>query len=439
MIDTILEIATNLYYSFLFIIFLYLMFDRKYKKRTNIIIMLSATAVMFVCMNWFLFNRVVAPFYIDSLTYILIMIAYALLSLKGNLLMRIFMPVFAFSINNVLSYFIGFCVSSFTGDSYEELVQVSSLNRYMCIIVIAILNALVYYIVYNLNIKNKVIINRIDFIPFVLIPLLAMTIVICSECILYVSDNVGGVLPFLITIMVSMIVITLFTWFMVTKISRANKIKTEMLLMQKQTELYEKNILETNEQIQKFTQSKHEMNKALLLIRGLLNEKDYKGIDDFCENKSSEIMNLHTLINSDNPSLNAVINVEASKAIQRGITLIANIYDSMKEIEKSDLMSVIGNMCDNAIEYLARNEDIADRRIRLEVSKSYNMYTIECKNTISGSVLAENPELLTTKKDTNNHGLGISIIKDIVNKYSGQIEIKEDEEYFIITALLMVP
>ncbi|MCR5636216.1 MAG: GHKL domain-containing protein [Clostridiales bacterium] len=266
-----------------------------------------------------------------------------------------------------------------------------------------------------------------------------MTIVICSECILYVSDNVGNVLPFLITIMVSMIVITLFTWYMVTKISRANKIKTEMLLMQKQTELYEKSILETNEQIQKFAQSKHEMNKALLLIRGLLNEKDYKGIYDYCENKSSEIMDLHTLINTDNPSLNAVINVEASKAIQHGITLIANIYDSMKEIEKSDLMSIIGNMCDNAIEYLARNENIANRCIRIEAFKSYNMYTIKCKNMISGSVLANNPELLTTKDDANNHGLGISIIKDIVNKYSGQIEIKEDEEYFITTALLMAP
>ena len=42
-----------------------------------------------------------------------------------------------------------------------------------------------------------------------------------------------------------------------------------------------------------------------------------------------------------------------------------------------------------------------------------NFYIITCSNRISSSVLESNPELTTTKEDKENHGKGMSILRDV--------------------------
>lgn len=57
--------------------------------------------------------------------------------------------------------------------------------------------------------------------------------------------------------------------------------------------------------------------------------------------------------------LNAVINVEQEKAVALNINFSIQIADEMIEFsENSDIVSIIGNMCDNAIEYLIKIDKI---------------------------------------------------------------------------------
>ena len=82
---------------------------------------------------------------------------------------------------------------------------------------------------------------------------------------------------------------------------------------------------------------------------------------------------------------------------------------------------------DNAI----RGCDTSDPYIELIISRKKSLTFISVKNSISGSVLTDNPDLKTDKVDKSEHGYGIRSIRDIAKKYDGSVEIMEDNGKFI--------
>ena len=63
-------------------------------------------------------------------------------------------------------------------------------------------------------------------------------------------------------------------------------------------------------------------------------------------------------------------------------------------------------------------------------------YCITCKNTITFSILGNNPEMNTTKNDVDLHGKGIRILRDIAQKYNGEILIKEYENELSVSMII---
>lgn len=136
--------------------------------------------------------------------------------------------------------------------------------------------------------------------------------------------------------------------------------------------------------------------------------------------------------------LNAVINVELEKALMNDIEMTIDITDDMIPYsESTDIISIIGNMCDNGIEYLLTTQ-CEKKRMKLIISRKVNYYIITCKNNIDSSVITKNPELETIKKDKDFHGKGIEIIREKAEKHHGHINVYEEDGYFVITVFLSV-
>ena len=96
---------------------------------------------------------------------------------------------------------------------------------------------------------------------------------------------------------------------------------------------------------------------------------------------------------------------------------------------------MVGNLCDNAIEYLiSQPEQMRDMKLRIH---SYqNFYVITCYNKILSSVLKENPEWYTTKEDKENHGKGMSIVKKIAQTHNGDITCLEENGYLSVSVVV---
>lgn len=107
----------------------------------------------------------------------------------------------------------------------------------------------------------------------------------------------------------------------------------------------------------------------------------------------------------------------------------------ISDIEELDLACLFGNILDNAIEATEKNKE---KRIELLFLRQNSNRVIICKNTVSESVLKNNKQLKTTKKQQETHGLGTSIVARIVQKYHGVVEYYEESDMFGVQIILPV-
>ena len=80
----------------------------------------------------------------------------------------------------------------------------------------------------------------------------------------------------------------------------------------------------------------------------------------------------------------------------------------MKEI---DLVALLSNLLDNAIEECERIQDKLDKKIYIHGWRIRNNLFLEVKNTTEKEVI--DSSTFKTKKDTKSHGVGMKIIKEI--------------------------
>ena len=129
-----------------------------------------------------------------------------------------------------------------------------------------------------------------------------------------------------------------------------------------------------------------------------------------------------------------MLKLKKLKAMEIPVKL--SITNNLKMFKNSsDIISLIGNILDNAISYLYKN-NVNNNEIQFSTGYEGSYSIIKCKNNILNSVLYNNPLLETDKDDKDNHGKGITIIKNIAHKYNGDVIIKERNREFIITVIL---
>ncbi len=435
MYDYVFELGVNLFQSFMFIGFFYLFFEPKYEKVRNIMLFLVFVIFNFSISTYFTYNP---PYHIliDSIIAVCFFEIYTLTCLKGNTILKIVMPFIAFLINTIISYGFINLTSFLSGLTFESIVLKSSVYRYIFVILVNIVNSVAFLILLKIKQKDYNLKKISNLIAFIGIPILAMTIIYVTTYILILTKYQMNILPYIIIICVSMLIIAAVVWYMMSKISKDNNIKTELKLSELRADMYEKNIISSNKQIEEMSKIKHDISNQISSIDQLIVNKNYNEAHNVCIELIERMKLVYTPINTNNPVLNAVINVENEKATKSGVSFKAEIKDEMIEFKNNtDLISLIGNMCDNAIEYLSSCSD-SIKYMELSISRHNNYFIISCKNKIDSSILADNPDLITSKTDKAKHGKGLAIIKDVVNKYNGNVSFLENNGCFIINVIL---
>lgn len=172
-------------------------------------------------------------------------------------------------------------------------------------------------------------------------------------------------------------------------------------------------------------------------IQELIQSGQYEEAARLCSEESGTLSRVYTPVSTSNPTLNAIMNVELDKAYAAGIDFTYNISDTLNEMTVSEIVSVIGNLCDNAVEYLIASDQV-QKKMSLEISAKKGYRIIKCRNAIIGSVLGSNPSLTTTKSDKGTHGKGLNILKEIAVKYNGELSVNEDNGMLEISLILRI-
>ena len=433
-IGFVIEIASNLFQAIYLVGFLYLFFEKKSSKLFNIISYCAATLLYFMLNNYYTYHELTFN-HSDAVFGIIILMIYSLICLKGNVVLRIIMPIVDMLISAVTAFSVLYLFNMFGKRPIVEALTASSAYRYLFLIVAHATTLLVYWLVLRIS-KKKIKINSIyEIVVFIVVPIVSL-VGVYSVMIAYEHTDLDpSILPYVLIIMFVLIINTVVFWIIVDKISKDNNIKTELLLSNQREEMYKTSVLEANEQINKISQVKHDMKNGLKSIQELIQNGQYEEAARLCSEESDTLSRVYTPVSTSNPTLNAIMNVELDKAYAAGIDFTYNISDPLAELTASEIVSVIGNLCDNAVEYLSTSE-LIQKKMSLEISAKKGYRIIKCRNTISGSVLESNPSLTTTKSDKGTHGKGLNILREIAEKYNGELNVNEDNGMLEISLIL---
>lgn len=435
MFNYVFEITVNLLQSIYFVGFFLLFLGGKFSTRKNIILLSIFIALNFAFLTYFTYNQpniVMLDMFIGIILYEI----YCITCLKGELAIKLILPFIVSLINTIISYGFVYSSSIISGVTFEELITKSSLFRYLFVILANLTTMVVLFIMWRTKAKAYSLKKVSNVIAFVAIPLLAMMILYITMYVMILTNFQSNIIILLSIICVSMIVIAGIVWFMIAKINKDNEIKTKLLLSEQKANLYKQNIISSNSQIETIKLLKHDMKNNISCIDALIEEENYDEAHNICHSLTNKYTSIGTIVNTENYLLNAVLNVEIEKAKSYGIPVKLSITNDLKMFKNSsDIISLIGNILDNAISYLSKNK-VKNNEINFSTGYEGSYSVIKCRNNILDSVLFNNPSLKTDKKDKDNHGKGITIINSIAHKYNGDVIIKERNKEFIITVIL---
>ena len=433
-VGLVVEIAVNLVQQLLFIGFLYFFFDKSENKVKNTAAFTAAVLILFTMANYFTFNEMTFN-HMDAVITIVVMLVYSVFFLKGELYLRIIMPLIAFGLNMLIAFAAIFLMSSITGKTMEESIAFSTAFRYIYLVVVEATYIFTLWLILRLRKKNITLSNRYDIFAFIVIPVLCMIAMYTDVFIYQIVNFDSHILVLIIINLFVLIVVSVLVWFLLIRISNDNQVKTDLLLSRQREEMYRESVISTGEQISKMSEIKHDMKNNLKSIYRLIENCQYDEAKRLCMDCSESIEKVFTPINTDNPTLNAILNVEIEKARQNGISFSYTVTDSLSFVSSTDVVSIIGNLCDNAIEYLSCI-DQSQRKMLLEITVRNDFRIIMCRNTILSSVLSVNPDMKTTKKDAALHGKGLTILRSIADKYNGTIGYREDDNNIEVTLII---
>lgn len=435
MFNYVFEITVNLLQSIYFVGFFLLFLGGKFSTRKNIILLSIIIALNFAVLTYFTYNHpniVMLDMFIGIILYEI----YCITCLKGELAIKLILPFIVSLISTIISYGFVYSSSIISGVTFEELITKSSLFRYLFVILANLSTMVVLFIMWRTKAKAYSLKKVSNVIAFVAIPLLAMMILYITMYVMILTNFQTNIIILLSIICASMIVIAGIVWYMIARINKDNEIKTKLLLSEQKANLYKQNIISSNSQIETIKLLKHDMKNNISCIDALIEEENYDEAHNICHSLTNKYTSIGTIVNTENYLLNAVLNVEIEKAKSYGTPVKLSITNDLKMFKNSsDIISLIGNILDNAISYLSKNK-VKNNEINFSTGYEGSYSVIKCRNNILDSVLFNNPSLKTDKKDKDNHGKGITIINSIAHKYNGDVIIKERNKEFIITVIL---
>lgn len=208
-------------------------------------------------------------------------------------------------------------------------------------------------------------------------------------------------------------------------------------------QLEEKRNLELNSQyklvidelIDKFKINEHEYKNHLNTIRAMIS------IDNNKENIENYILgitklNIYSKIDYiDNPIIKAILYNKIKECEEKKIDFRFRVMSELKLIKVDDieLSIILNNLLNNAIEAV---EFLEERKISLKILENEN-YEIIIKNSIKEDKQIDFIKLFKKGYSTKgkNRGVGLYNIKDIVNRYNGQLNLINKNKYLIISII----
>lgn len=171
---------------------------------------------------------------------------------------------------------------------------------------------------------------------------------------------------------------------------------------------------------------RHDFYNHLTAIYGYLKANQYKRAEGYIETLYENVRQLNDLMGVNPPELGALLSVKKEEAKAQGIDFHwqVNIENNILPISPEDLTQLTGNLLDNALDAAASSHSP-----KVELAITSNKLGLQLKVSNTGTPIPEDiwhnmfAAGFTTKNVSQHSGLGLFIIKQIVDHHGGRLDL----------------
>lgn len=363
--------------------------------------------------------------------WIVVALIFVLLILKGHLIHKIMLACYFFLIQSVAQFVLVDRLIILGQKIIGSSVFFNSSGHLAILFLSRII--LLFAIFFMIKISPKIDCQ----LPIIFWTFMTIFNFMLIFCIIYINDietmnNLNSVKG--VGAQLFLFFLSLFIYYLFSRLSTEYELNIKERLMRQQIDIQQKFFVEMYEVYEDLRRLKHEMKNHVLYMDTMLSNHEYDDLHKYFSKVCHFVNNEKVVIWTPNYIVNAVLNQKYNYATSNGIQteIIVNMPDQLK-IDNMEFCTVISNLFDNAIEECI---DTHNRKIDLEIKMIKQYLAIHISNTTKENVLESNPKLFTKKANSKNHGIGLLIVKDIVNKYDGILQFISKEKVFEVKVML---
>ena len=365
---------------------------------------------------------------LKSVAIIGTIVLFSFILYEGNWLMKVFLSVVFYGLMSCVDY-LGIILadallSSFVLENVVAQIIIVLLCKTVLFLLILFLN---YFWKKNndaLQMKNS------EWILMMGFPILTVV----TMLFLLFSYQAGSSTMGYLTVSFGMVIMNAIMFLLLQYVSVREKKMYQLQLLQESNKEKMQAFYETSAANEFQKRILHDYGNQLNCIQGLLNEKQYNKAQEYTEKLTDTICEGMDVVSVNNPVINIILNQKYHMAEDKGIAMIFQLNDLSKVwLEEQDIVILISNLLDNAIEACDKS---GDKIIRLKIVLEKKEMVVSVKNTVNEPVQIGDDFIYTTKKDKRKHGFGIKNIQMVLDKYDGMGMMRYEDGWFYYTAVI---
>lgn len=296
------------------------------------------------------------------------------------------------------------------------------INIIFFLLLIIIIKILMYF-----REKNGEGLTNKEYLLLSIIPLASLIIIYVSTNTLYLSKSI---------ICVCLIFINLSYIIIYDRIAKKNYEIHRFSVIEEQNHYYQERIKNQQE----LARMRHDLKNILITIDSFILKNDIQAI----KKQLQVLLEIKTLCYDEFTgcvAVDSILSVKIQKMKKHNIVYNHNLQiPSDLKIEDNsilDISAILGNLLDNAIEAVLRLEKDRERKIDIVIQYNNGKLIFNIQNT-SNQVLTDFSQvLIRSEKGRERYGIGISSIKERVDRLKGYYDFcYENGQY---TALVVLP
>ena len=174
----------------------------------------------------------------------------------------------------------------------------------------------------------------------------------------------------------------------------------------------------------------HDLHNHIDAIYQCLIQNEIQEAIGYCEELRTPVLKVSQTVWTGDKAVDYLINRKMELAEQAQIKTKVNIeYPINTNIRSVDLVTILGNLLDNALE-AAEIASTQFRFIYLTIRRINDMLIIKVENGYTKEPIVKEGEMLTSKTDKISHGWGIKSIQTTAERYDGTINTENSDSIF---------